>query len=230
MNGEKYLPGLIVRAATMDDIPALTELHLTSFRPEEHVLVMLGREYVRATYRWLLTSRNCYCLVADLNGRIIGLVGVCDGPYTRPMFLACLPEFVKSLLRSPQLLLQKKLWLRVLRHAEDSQIGREIAAHPDIAQITIVAVDAACRGLGVFPALIAAVQICSTSRGSRAIQSGVYKFNHPSRRAFVKAGWVETQELETGDTVFFLYYIDPHLPDDLGISLAIYEGGVPNER
>ena len=146
------------------------------------------------------------------------------------MFIACLPELIRSLLRSPRLLAEKRLWHRMSRRAATSESGEQFASQPDIAQITIVAIDAGHRGLGIFPALIAATQTSSKDRGSRAIQSGVYKFNQSSRRAFIKAGWIETPELETNDTVFFLHYVDPGLPRALSISLPVYEGGIESER
>jgi len=40
-----------IRLAGPADIGAMTWLHCISFRPEEHVPVMLGPRYVRATYR-----------------------------------------------------------------------------------------------------------------------------------------------------------------------------------
>jgi ribosomal protein S18 acetylase RimI-like enzyme len=211
-------PGFTIRVATTNDIPALTELHCASFRPEDHVPVMLGRDYVHATYRWLVTSNRSYCLVADSDAKIIGLIGVCDGPFTRPMLLACLPELIKSVFRSPRLLLRKEPWSRLLRRPDVSRTSKNIADHPGFAQMTIGAVDAECRGTGVFPALVEATKTYSKSRGSRAIRAGVYKINQPSSRVFVKGGWIETPELETTDTVFYVHYIDPDFPNELGIS------------
>ncbi len=181
----------VIRAATTNDIAALTELHCASFRPEEHVPVMLGRDYVRAAYRWLITSNRAYCIVADSAGKVIGLVGVCDGPFTLPMFIACLPEFMKSVLRSPGLLLRKALWSRLFRRPDVSKTSRKLADQPGFAQMTIGAVDPEYRGAGVFPALVEATITQSKNRGSRAIRSGIYKSNQPSRRVFDKGGWIE---------------------------------------
>lgn len=146
------------------------------------------------------------------------------------MFIACLPELTKSLVRSPRLLAEKRLWHRMSRRAAASEIGRQLASQPDIAQITIVAIDAGYRRLGVFQALIADKQTLSKERRSWAIQSSVYKFNQSSWRAFIKAVWIETPELETDDTMFFLHYIDRDLPRSLNLSLPIHEGGIESER
>ena len=209
----------VIRLATSADIASLTELHCVSFQPEAHVPVMLGKDYVRATYRWLVQSDKAYCLVADAAEKIIGLVAVCDGPFTFPMFIASLPEFIKSLMHSPHLLFHKRLWNRLFRRPDISKTSKKISDYPGFAQMTIGAVDPACRGMGVFPALVEATKSYSKDRGSKAIRAGIYKTNQASRRVFVKGGWTETHELETKETVFYVHYIDPDFPNAIGISL-----------
>jgi ribosomal protein S18 acetylase RimI-like enzyme len=219
MQAQNITPAFLIRIATTDDLDCLTTLHCDSFRPEDHIPVMLGKDYVRATYRWLVTSDQGYCLVADSDHKLIGMVSVCDGSFTRPMFIACLPEFIRSLLHSPRSILKKRLWDRLLRHPETSKEAHRIANYPGFAQLMIVAVAAEYRGVGIFSALVEAATTCSRNRGSVAIRAGVYKFNHPSRRAFAKNGWLEMPQLETSDTVFYVYYLDPDLPNRLGIAL-----------
>jgi ribosomal protein S18 acetylase RimI-like enzyme len=208
-----------LRLAESNDIDALTELHWESFRPEEHIPVMLGRRYVRAAYKWQVNSEQAYTLIAEADRKIVGLVAVCDGPFTLPMFKACVGEFVRSLVKTPSLLLKKKLWARLFRRPDVSRNSRKIADYPGFAQMTIGAVDANYRGNNVFPALVEATKTISKSRGSRAIRAGVYKNNTPSRRVFIKGGWIETPELETKDTVFYVAYLDPKFPDEIGIKL-----------
>lgn len=186
---------------------------------------MLGRDYVRALYRWLTTSNRGYCLVADLGGKIIGLVGVYDSSYTRPMFFACLPAMTRSILRRPRLLLEKRLWRRLFRRPDVASASKHIADRPGFAQILSVAVDAEYRHGGVFLALVEAAYTYSKNRGSRAIRSGVYKMNQPSRQAFEKAGWVEAPELATSDTVFYVRVIDPGFLSDLTPLQTAHTGG-----
>jgi hypothetical protein len=210
---------LIIRLATLDDLEDVTKLHLASFGPNDHVPVMLGTRYVRATYKWQISSPEAYTLVAESNGKIVGLVGICDKSFTRPMFMACLGEFFLSLLKNPSLLFRRKLWQRVLRVSKSSSTGEKIAQHAGMAQMTSVAVDAGFRGFGVFTGLVAATRSFSKARGSKAIRAGVYKENNSSHRAFIKRGWIETKELETSDTIFYVAYLDPEFPIELGINL-----------
>ncbi|MCX6031756.1 MAG: GNAT family N-acetyltransferase [Chloroflexi bacterium] len=210
----------IIRLATLADVEALVELHWMSFKPEDHVPVMLGRRYVRATYHWLVTGAISYVLVAEANGCIVGLIAVADRSFISPMFRACLSEFALSIARHPGLLLRGKLWQRLLRRPDVTSQGRHIADYPGMAQMTNGAVDAGYRGQGVFPALVEASRTFSKERGSRAIRAGIYKTNMPSRRVFIKAGWIETPALETPDTVFYVSYLDPAFPIELGLDGA----------
>lgn len=211
----------MIRKACLSDIEAMTKLHCESFCREEHVPVMLGKRFVRATYRWLVSSKKSYALVADSDGKIIGLVAVCDGPFTRAMFIACFPEFMLSILKNPMLILNKNLWKRLLRRPEVTQSSRKVIDQSGFAQMTIGAVDKKCRGKGVFPELVEETKSESMRRGSRAIRAGIYKKNRPSRSVFIKGGWLETPELETEDTVFYVAYFDKSFPVENGNRSAI---------
>jgi GNAT superfamily N-acetyltransferase len=219
MQAQSATPAFHIRKATIEDLDHLTALHCSSFGPEDHIPVMLGKDYVRATYRWLTSSSQAYCLVADSDHQMIGLVSVCDGSFTRPMFLACLPAFIRSLLRSPGLIFRKRLWDRLLRASDASDEAKRIGGYPGFAQLSVVAVASEWRGSGIFQAIVEAAKSCSKSRGSVAIRAGVYKFNQPSRKAFAKSGWIELPELETTDTVFYVSFLDPEFPKRAGISL-----------
>ena len=209
-----------IRLASIADIDALTELHFASFGPQDHVPVMLGKRYVRATYRWLVTSSMTYVLVADAGGQIVGLIAVADRSFTVPMFRACFREFVLGILQNPLLLLEDKLWRRLFRRPDVTSQGQHIADYPGMAQMTIGAVDTNFRGRGVFPALVESTRTFSKERGSRAIRAGIYRENMPSRRVFVKSGWIETPLLETSDTVFYVAYLDPTFPREIGIEMS----------
>lgn len=208
-----------IRQAQVNDIDELTRLHCDSFQPEDHIPVMLGPGYVKASYKWLTTSSSAYVLVAEVEKKIVGLVAVCDKPFTIPMFLSCFGELLFSLIKKPALLINKRLWKRMFRHSETSKGGEKFTHYPGFAQMTIGAVDSNYRGLAIFPALVNATADVSQSRGSRAIQVGVYKINNSSRRVFIKGGWIETPELETDETVFYVNYLDPEFPKEIGISL-----------
>jgi len=194
-----------IRPAQTGDIGSLTELHMATFKAEKNIPVLLGRRYVRATYRWLVTSRQAFTLFAEAQDKIVGLVAISDGSFAGPMFRACLREFFWSLVLSPLLLFKRRLWQRLIGNDRYiTKVGREIANYPGLAQVVIVMVDKEFRRRGVFSALIEAAKDVSRSRGGRAIRAGIYKENWPSRRAFRYAGWRETPELETNKLVFYV--------------------------
>jgi GNAT superfamily N-acetyltransferase len=193
---------VVIRRATSADVDELTELHCASLSEDEHIPVMLGPIYVRATYLWLTQSAIAYVLAAVAEGRIVGLVAVCDAPFTLPMFLACLPSFLRSLAARPTLLWNNALWRRLLRRP-NSQIRTSTRSLEGCAEMTIGVVAAGFRGTGVFPSLVAAAKVMSRARGSTAIRAGVYSRNGPSRRVFEKGGWSLMGDLGTSDTVSY---------------------------
>ncbi len=211
-----------IRLAVINDIEELTDLHCESFKPEDHVPMMFGRNYVKATYRWLVTNKSSYILVAESGGKIIGLVAMCDGSFTAPMFIACFPELIQSLWAHPSMVFKSKLWNRLIRRPDvNSKISRRIVNYPNVSQMTIGAVDSIYRGRNIFPSLISATKNVSKKRGARAIRAGVYKTNTPCRIAFIKDGWIETPELETHDTVFFMVFLDDSIVHELGLGHLI---------
>jgi GNAT superfamily N-acetyltransferase len=207
------------RLATPADVDSLTELHCASFSPEENILAILGKQYVRAMHRWQVSDKKAYTLVAESEGRIIGFLGHHDGPYTWSMFRACFGEFLLSMLKNPLLVFNKALWQRLFlrTHSADDAWNR-LANCPGVERGTNGAVDAEFRGKGVFPALLEASKAVAESRGTRAILGGVYKRNRRMQRAQMKAGFVETG-LETPDTAYLAFFLDPTLPKELGIAL-----------
>jgi ribosomal protein S18 acetylase RimI-like enzyme len=208
-----------IRLATLNDVDNLTDLHCRSFRPEEHVPMMLGRGYVKASYKWQVSSKETYVLVAEYEGKIAGLVAVCDGAFTKDMFIACLPEFIKSIINNPTLLLSKMLWKRLFRRPDLPSGVRKKIDIQGFAQMIIGAVDKDYRGLGVFVELVQATKDFSNNRGSKAIRAGIYKSNESSRRVFVKAGWTEVPELETSDTVFYVAFFDKSIAETFGATV-----------
>jgi hypothetical protein len=197
-----------IRPAINTELEEITELHLASFGPEEHIPVILGRRYIKAIYRWLIISKKTYILVATNENEIVGLVSVCDESYTLPMFIACLPEFTISLILHPSLIVNRKLWTRLLRRSTITKTGRNIVKQKGSAQLVIVAISSGYRGQGIFHDLIEAAKLISLKRGSTAIYSGIHKTNLSSRKAFIKEGWKKCPEMETSDTVYYVVYLN----------------------
>lgn len=210
---------LTIKLATLSDVDRLTDLHCKSFMPEEHVPMMLGRDYVKASYKWQVSSKETYVLIAEYESKLAGLVAVCDGSFTKDMFIACLPQLIKSAIQTPGLLFNTKLWKRLFRSPDLARGGKKIDI-PGFAQMTIGAVDDDFRGLGVFVKLVQATKDFSKNRGSKAIRAGVYKSNKSSRRVFVKSGWTEVSELETPDTVFYVAFFDKSVAETFGSKLT----------
>jgi hypothetical protein len=195
-----------IELANINDLNEITDLHCLSFKPKDHVPMMLGKNYVKATYRWLITSKESYVLIGKENGVIMGLVAVCDGAFTKPMFIACLPAFIRSIILKPWRLFSKMLWERLLRRPDVNKIS--IIDTPGFAQMTIGAVNSNFRGSGIFGSLIEETRNISKKRESQGIRAGVYKKNKSSRKVFEKSGWQEMKYLETEETVFYTTFFN----------------------
>ena len=183
-----------IKKAKINDLNQIVELHCLSFTTKNHVPMMLGKNYVKATYRWLIKSKDSYILIIKENELILALVAVCDGPFTKKMFISCIPDFILSIALSPKRLFSKMLWERLLRRPNVDNEKIAIVDEPGFAQMTIGAVDSNHRGSGVFGELIEETKNVSKVRGSR--------------RVFEKSGWIEMKYLETEDTVFYTSFFD----------------------
>jgi ribosomal protein S18 acetylase RimI-like enzyme len=191
--------------ATADDIEALTELHCACFEPDDHLAVLLGKRYIRAMYRWQVSGKEACTVIVESGGEAIALAGVCDGPYMWPMFRACLGEFLVSLLTNPALLVNRRLWRRLIgsRDALDRR-ARRMLSRPGVAHLTTGAVDANFRGMGIIGKLVRGLEAISQSRGSLALCVGVRRSNHAIRRTFVKLGWSEVPASEGSELLYFI--------------------------
>jgi len=197
-----------IKLATILDVEVLTDLHCESFKPEDHVPLLFGRRYVRATYRWLVSSPSAYVLIAESGDKIIGFTAVCDGAYVKAMFIACLPEFIISILSNPKRIINKLLWKRLFRKPVSVNESENPVNKKGFAQITIGAVAKEFRGSGIFGELLQAAKEYSKQRGSKAICVGAYKKNRSSLRALTKSDWVEVPGMETLDTVLLVADLD----------------------
>jgi len=199
------------RTATIADVQSMTSLHMASFRPGEHLGALLGPAFVRAYYMWHVTDDCAYAMVAELDGSLVGLLGMCDGPFTMRMLRGCRRAFAFAILRRPWLLVDRRMWSRVARAKASSRWVGEFCSTPGVAQMTIGAVDASARGHSVFPSLIKCCEEVSVARGIAAVRAGVYRGNTSCKRAFVKSNWAEVPELGSDETVFFVRVFSPEL-------------------
>lgn len=206
-----------IEMASRDDLEKIVSLHLASFTADEHVPVLIGEHYVKSNYKWLLSHKNAFILIARDRERIIGLQSVSLRSFELPMFIACFPLLVYSMLKKPQLIINRKLWKRLLRVTHKLKSGKK-KFKGNIAHFIIGIVDAEYRGKGIFSAIVnAAVQKCR-EYNCKAIYTGIYKKNIKTREIFIKFGWKECPELETYETCY--YSVDltaPPEPDMLTI-------------
>ena len=186
-----------IRFGTLADVDAVAALHEISFDAAGSLLTLAGPRFVRAAYRFAATAPESFLLIAEVDGRFAGFVSVCDRPYLGPLVRSEAIPLVLSLLSRPTRLLHPAFRKRLRRGGGE--------AHPEgAAQLFVVAVVPELRGRGVFGELVARAEEESARRGATAITAGVHRGNDASRRAFRKAGWTETPELASEETVTFV--------------------------
>jgi ribosomal protein S18 acetylase RimI-like enzyme len=199
------VPETTIRKATLDDVRSLVALHCRAFADGGHAAMALGEGFIRALYKWQVSGANEFVLIAEQDKLLAGFVALSRGNYRRNMLRSCWPSAVKSFLTNPSPRVVKSLEHVLVRRPLDP--GRTRAVHnslPAPFELSYVVVDEHFRGSGVAARLLAAAEKEVAARGGRTIVVGVYKKNLPSRRAFTKAGWIESSALETQDTVTFL--------------------------
>ncbi len=199
-----------IRLATPADIDALTALHCACFGPDDHVPVLLGEQFIKAMYRWQVSSEEAFTLIVESGDEAIAFGGACDGPYMWPMFRACLREFLMSLVKSPLLLVDGRLWRRLFfsQKALDKQARRSLN-RPGVAHLTVGAVDARFRGKGIHSAYLEALMAIIKSRGSKSVCVAMGRANHAAHKAFDQLGWTEVSASEASDIVHYMTCLDP---------------------
>jgi hypothetical protein len=212
-----------IRKASSSDIEPMVKMHMGAFTPEHHPPVALGEDYIRAFFRWIVTSSETYALVAEENSQVIGYITVCDHySYMSKMFIACLPEFIKSIVKKPSLLWNQYLWKRFLRHnKQHDERAKMISTYPGISRVMVGAVDVNARGKGVYGKLYHATREFSKNRGSRALRGDCYKGNISVRKVKERDNWVEIHELETNETVAYMAFLDEAIIAELSLSPKI---------
>jgi ribosomal protein S18 acetylase RimI-like enzyme len=213
---------ITIRIGELNDVDNLVDLHMILFTAKEHVPVIFGKRYINAIYSWMVKSNETFLLVAELDNSVVGFISSCDSPYTVKMFVACLPTLIYSIFMRPGLLFSDILWKRLMRHFQ--QRNSEIKMNYKelgISQIMFGGIDPNFRRLGIYSMINSSLTKFCCERGIRAIRSEVYKTNQSIRRYKENDGWIEVPELETKNTVAYMYIIDKKIIQEIDLeSLA----------
>lgn len=179
--------------ATPADIASLTALHLAIFSKIEHLALKLGRPFIRAVYRWFVTSPGTLVLVARHGDRLVGFTAFSDRPYNMPMLRACKWQVLLGLLRRPWLMLRPDWLYRLASHCLTKK-GRSLGK---VAQIAFTGIAADLQGQGLGRALKhASIEVCR-EWGAETVVTGVLRENVQARVLNESAGFLEVPELSS---------------------------------
>jgi ribosomal protein S18 acetylase RimI-like enzyme len=184
--------------ATLDDFERLVSSHLRVFGSDENLAVRLGPPYVRAVYRWFLTSRETAVLVANVGGELAAWTTLCDRPYSEPMFRATSGALVRGALLHPSSLFHPEILRRASLALRRRPLGGRSLKDPDgLAFLAYIATLPEYRGRGLGPQLLEAAKITCRRRGATYLRSGLFRSNDRSLRMFQSAGFMLLDEPRT---------------------------------
>ncbi|NWJ42563.1 MAG: GNAT family N-acetyltransferase [Geothrix sp.] len=193
-----------ISPGTPADLAEVVALHLACSSAEEGALLGFGRGFIRAAYRWFLTSPGTLVLVARSGDRLVGLTALSDRPYGRPLLRACRWQAMLGFLRRPWLAARPDWW---------SRLGPSVpsAARPcgGAAQIAFTCVAAEVRGCGIGRGLKQASIRACLEWGAESINTGVRRENARARALNEQAGFVEVPELSSERLVHLRLTLDP---------------------
>jgi ribosomal protein S18 acetylase RimI-like enzyme len=185
-------PSFAVRRPEIEDLDKLVDLYFSCYSPREHLAMCLGKSFMRDVFRWFLTSEQTFVLVADQNGKFLGFLTVCNGPYHKLMFLNNKKAAMKAFLLRPWILFDPKVLGRFADalFKSDSLHDGEMSGS-DIAHCSILGVHPQCRTGGVASIMIGEmVKECGRRKWTK-MRAAIYKTNMASRRLMLKLGWEE---------------------------------------
>ena len=192
-----------IRRAKLSDLNALVSLHYACFEPDEHLAMRFGKPFIRASYKWFITSKETFTILAEVDNKVVGLTTVCDSPYNGPMLRNCLREAIMGLLTHPWLIFHPEIFNRIINlFIKKQDVGELTEDRPDVAHLAFIAAHPDCRGRGIGSSLLNESMRITLRRGKHFHRAGVYKENIASQRMFEKCGHVEVPKLETKRTIF----------------------------
>jgi len=193
-----------VRLAALADVDRLVGLHVATFTPEEHLLILFGAPVLRPIYRWFVSSPETFTMVATSGGEVVGLCTACNRPYNGPMIRNNMFALALGALRHPLVLFHPEIVARLRRALSFSRrSGRAACQELDPpAQLGFLAVSPQYHGAQVGESLVQqAIRECGRRHWNR-VRAGVYKKNLPARFMYSKLGFKENKGLRTEQLVF----------------------------
>ena len=167
-----------IRRATVADVPRLLELHYRTFDSKTNLLMLLGRPFMAAAFRWYSQDRNAFALVAEHGQALAGYVTVNRGSYyymlKKNWAHVLVAFFLRPKLLCHQAVVQRFKSLLKPRPA-DGVAPRKRAC------LAYIAVDRENRVKGAGSALVrAALSECNT-RGWSEVITAFHSSNEPAR-------------------------------------------------
>ncbi len=193
---------ILIKQGDFSDLDQLAELHYTCFKSHENIAVNFGKNFVRAVYKWFLTSEITYTIVATVEDQVVGLTTVCDSPYIIPMFKNCLLDAIIGIITHPAVLYDRSFINQVIGYCVRKPYVSMIDENNlEIAYLAYIAVHPDYQGQRIGSKLLIESKRIAAERGKFYHRAGIYKHNIASQRMFENCGHIILKDQGTKDIV-----------------------------
>jgi ribosomal protein S18 acetylase RimI-like enzyme len=183
---------MAIRKMTPEDIPAVVELHIHSFKQSLNLLA--GRRYLHAFFRWFI-SRNHIALVSEHNHHIDGyLVGAAIG-YEKDMNRSLWFYGITGLLANPFRLINKQLLANIIKRIRSATGLTTMQQQPLVSQLGYgislvgIAVSDKSKGSGNAGELVQTFEQTACKMHADFVRLSVLKDNLRAQQFYTKTGW-----------------------------------------
>ncbi len=192
-------PTFRIRKAKDADIDMLTAIHLRSFDARDHLVVRLGKKYVKAMYKFFINSPYTYVLLAEDSEKCLGLIGGSDRMYNGLLFRATLRQAIIGIITHPWLMFDRELIERFLKIITRKKLFGETTAHETgVGYLAFSGIETSARGMGLGNALYRQAMLECIDLGCKKVRLGARpKTNIGPTKIAQRYGFRVIPELET---------------------------------
>lgn len=200
----------MVSLSDVGDLDNLVKLHYQCFKPNEHMIMVLGRSFVRDVYKWFLTSENIVISKAEVSGNLVGFIVSCKGPYRRQMFMNNKLSAIQAFLFRPWLVFHPKIIKGAIEVLSGSnKIGEILKKEGDFGHASLIGIHPDYRRSGYSMALIRETFNQLRDLGWKKLIGIAYEDNIASQHMMQKMGFKRTDLLaDTPNLIAFTKELD----------------------
>ncbi|MFQ5351605.1 MAG: GNAT family N-acetyltransferase [Candidatus Binatia bacterium] len=196
-----------------EHLDAIVDLHVRSFDPGLNYALILGKPFVRATYRFFLEDQKSFGFVAWCGGRAVGLAVGRLGYYTNSLNRYRMSAAFAAVLVRPWLVanprMLKKAVSGLLERLRRSGAARSLEGAPShsdgrTATQASICVDPDFTRRQIGSRLLEVFEEYCRAHDMSFLRAGIEPGNEPIRRTYTSRGFVK-DEVVSNEAVLYYY-------------------------